>query len=293
MSNDLVPTNSRFDRPALERIIQRAAELQSRERDIGDSLTEDELLSLGQEVGIAPGHLRQAMQEERTRALVPVERGTLVRLVGPRRVASERVIARRSDTIERELFRWMSEGELLQVKRRYPDSIAWEPKEGAWASLRRSLGVGGRKYLLARSREVVTRVTTVDDNRCLVQLIADLSNTRSEYLLGSGIVMGSSAAATGIALVLGVLLPVAVIPAVLGVPIAYSVARDRRRQVERLQVALEQILDRLEHEDFDGKSRPSKQLPGLVERVTAEIRKNLGIDDSRDDCNNTAILDTD
>ncbi|KPJ92885.1 MAG: hypothetical protein AMS18_06460 [Gemmatimonas sp. SG8_17] len=115
-----------------------------------------------------------------------------------------------------------------------------------------------------------------------MQLIADLSNTRSEYLLGSGLVMGSSAAATGVALVLGVLVPVAIIPVVLGVPIAYSVARDRRRQVEKLQVSLEQILDRLEHEDFNGKPGPGKPRPGFVERFADEIRKNLGIDEGRE-----------
>ena len=282
MSEDLVPTGSRFDRPALERIIQRAAELQSRERDVGESLTEDELMSLGQEVGIAPGHLRQAIHEERTKALVPREQGALVRLIGPQRIACERVIAGRNDRIESELFRWMSEGELLQVKRRYPDSISWEPKEGAWASLRRSLGVGGRKYLLARAREIITRVISVDGNRCLVQLVADLSNTRGEYLLGSGLVLGSSGAATGIALLLGVLVPVAIIPAALGVPIAYSVARDRRRQVDKLQVALEQILDRLEHEDFDGRPRLSKPQPGFVERMADEIRRSLGVSDGRE-----------
>jgi hypothetical protein len=255
--------------------------LQSRERDIGEALTEEELLSLGQDVGIAPAHLRQAMQEERTRALVRAERGTITKLVGPRRVASERLIRGGATAIEGKLFEWMSEGELLQVKRRYPDSISWEPKEGAWASLRRSLGVGGRKYLVARAREVVTRVTPVDENRCLVQLIADLSNTRGEYLLGSGLVLGGSAAATGIALVLGVLVPVAVIPAVIGAPIAYSVARDRRRQLEKIQVALEQILDRLEHENFDGKTKSGTQPLAIVERVADEIRRNLGIDHDR------------
>ena len=281
MGNDLVPSGSRFDRPALERVIQRAAELQSRERDIGEALTEDELLSLGQDVGIAPAHLRQAMQEERTRALVPAEHGTLVRLVGPRRIAAERLIRGGTTAIERKLFEWMSEGELLQIKRRYPDSIAWEPKEGAWASLRRSLGVGGRKYLLARAREVVTRVTPVDESRSLVQLIADLSNTRGEYLLGSGLVLGGSAAATGIALVLGVLVPVAIIPALIGAPIAYSVARDRRRQIEKFQVAVEQILDRLEHVNFDGKAKRATPQLGIVERVADEIRKNLGMKDDQ------------
>ena len=39
-------------REALDRIIQRAAELQTGERDIGDGLTEAEVVKLGGEVGI-------------------------------------------------------------------------------------------------------------------------------------------------------------------------------------------------------------------------------------------------
>lgn len=276
--SELVPSSNRYDRAQLERVIQRAAELQSRERDVGDSLTEDELLQLGQEVGIAPTHLRRAIQEERSRALVPTERGTMARLFGPKRVATERVINSKVDKVEQKLFEWMSEGELLQVRRRYPDSVSWERKEGAWASLRRSLGVGGRKYLLARSREVVTRVSAIDEDRCLVQLIADLSNTRNEYFTGSTLLLSSGAAMTWIAFVLSVMAPVAVLPAVVSVPIAYTVARDRRRQVDKVLVALEQILDRLEHGDLDQKPKLRGPHLSVVDRITDEIRKNLRID---------------
>ena len=37
---------ARIDRAALERIIQRAAELQTAEREMGDSLTSDELMAM-------------------------------------------------------------------------------------------------------------------------------------------------------------------------------------------------------------------------------------------------------
>jgi hypothetical protein len=276
--SDLVPSTNRYDRKQLERVIQRAAELQSRERDVGDSLTEEELLQLGQEVGIAPTHLRRALQEERSRALVPAEGGTMVRLFGPKRVATERVINGKPEKVEQTLFEWMSEGELLQVKRRFPDSISWERKEGAWASLRRSLGVGGRKYLLARSREIVTRVSAIDEDRSLIQLIADLSNTRNEYLTGSTLLLSSGGAITGIAFVLGVMAPVALVPAIVSLPIAYTVARDRRRQVDKVLVALEQILDRLEHGDLDQKPKLRGPHLSVVDRITDEIRKNLRID---------------
>ena len=47
-------TPAPIDRAALERIIHRAAELQTAEREIGEGLTPDQVLALGQEVGI-PG----------------------------------------------------------------------------------------------------------------------------------------------------------------------------------------------------------------------------------------------
>ena len=62
------PAPAQWDRSALDRILQRAAELQAHERDIGDSLTPDEVLALGREVGIPGRYLQQAMLEERVRA---------------------------------------------------------------------------------------------------------------------------------------------------------------------------------------------------------------------------------
>src|SRR5439155_1560356 len=71
-----------ISREALERIIQRAAELQAAERDIGDGLTKDELLALGQDVGIPARYLQQALLEERTRSVVEQGRGALAWLAG-------------------------------------------------------------------------------------------------------------------------------------------------------------------------------------------------------------------
>ncbi|HZI74519.1 MAG TPA: hypothetical protein VFD73_10990, partial [Gemmatimonadales bacterium] len=58
---------ARIDRTALERIIRRAAELQSAEREAGETLSSDELIAVGREVGIPARHLQQAILEERTR----------------------------------------------------------------------------------------------------------------------------------------------------------------------------------------------------------------------------------
>lgn len=273
--NDLVPSGRRIDRPALQRIIQRAAELQASERDVGDSLTEEELMQLGDEVGILPVHIRRALQEERTRALVQDDSTTLAWLVGPRFVAAERTIGGSRDRLDTMLQKWMMDGELMQVRRRFPDRMSWERKEGAWASLRRSFGVAGRKYTLSRAREVTTRITEVGDGKCLVQLMADLSNTRSEHLVGSTMTLGAGAATTGVALVLGVMTPVAVVPALLSAPIALAILRSRRRQMEDFQVALEQVLDRLQHGDLDRQLGQRGSGVSVVERIAEEIRKSL------------------
>src|SRR5437879_9523664 len=95
-----------ISREALERIIQRAAELQAGEHDIGDGLTETELLSLGQDVGIPPRHLRQAMLEERTRSLVPAPRGLIAWLAGPERLSAQRGVPGDSGGVQRSLPAW-------------------------------------------------------------------------------------------------------------------------------------------------------------------------------------------
>ena len=275
--NDLVPTEPRIDRPALERILQRAAELQSKDKEIGEGLSDIELMQLGEEVGILPQHLKQALSEERTRAVVAADRGVITKLIGPRKVAAHRTVKGTAADTEKALREWMSEGELLQVKRRYPDHTTWERKEGAFASIKRSFGAGGRKYVLAGAAEVLTRVVQTDSDNCYVQLVADLANKRSGHVIGSSIVLGGGAATTGIALVLGILVPVAVVPVVLSAPIAAVVARSYPKEAEKYYVALEQILDRLEHGEIDITPKLPGPDNGGVGRIAQEIRKNLGI----------------
>src|SRR5258708_17639587 len=167
-------------REALERIIQRAAELQAGEQDSGDGLTEPELLALGKDVGIPARYLRQALLEEQTRAPDETRGGLLAWLVGPGRLSAQRVVAGDPAAVDRALGVWMQQDELLQVKRRYPDHTTWEPKVGAFASIQRALGSGGRRFALARAAEVAGRVTPLESGFCHVQLIAHLRNGRRQ-----------------------------------------------------------------------------------------------------------------
>jgi len=67
------PPARALDRSSLERVLARAAELQSTTGETGEEFTEEQLLELGREVGLSPQNLRQALAEERTRSVVPDE----------------------------------------------------------------------------------------------------------------------------------------------------------------------------------------------------------------------------
>src|SRR5919201_851680 len=103
---------ARIDRAALERIIQRAAELQTSAREIGESLSQEEVLALGKEVGIPDRYLQQALLEERTRVVVPEPRGAWGRLSGPAEVTAQRVVPGTPERVERALLAWMEQNEI-------------------------------------------------------------------------------------------------------------------------------------------------------------------------------------
>ncbi|PYO96946.1 MAG: hypothetical protein DMD60_08545 [Gemmatimonadetes bacterium] len=259
-------------RDALERIIQRAAELQAGEQDIGEGLTEPELLALGQDVGIPSRYLRQALLEEQTRPPVEARGGLMAWLVGPGRLSAQRVVAGEPTAVDRALSHWMQQEELLQVKRRYPDQTTWEPKVGAFASIQRALGSGGRRFALARAAEVAGRVTPLESGFCHVQLVADVRNGRTQRLAGASTLLGVGTAATGALWLMGLLAPFPFLPLLILGPAAAAILRSHRAQHEHIQIGLEQVLDRLER----GEIKPGHALPGQqaspLLRIAEEIR---------------------
>src|SRR3989454_11900170 len=176
-------------REALERIIKRAAELQAGEHDVGDGLTNNEVLALGKEVGVPDRYLRQAMLEEQTRVAPEVATGTWAWLTGPRSIVAYRVVPGDRATVERELSRWMTEQELLQPKRHFADRTSWEPKAGALASIQRALA-GRRRYSLAQAGEVSAQVVQLEPGFCFVRLEADVRQQRTKRITGATVMAG-------------------------------------------------------------------------------------------------------
>ena len=268
---------ARVDREALERIIKRAAELQTAEREIGDTLTSDELLSLGREVGIPVRYLQQALLEERARAGQPVAPGILDRVAGPGQVAAQRVVSLDSELAEQGLIRWMERNELFCIQRHQSGRITWEPLSGFQAAIRRSaaaLGAGKRPFMLSRAATVTAAILPLESGFSHVTLVADTRNVRNEYVASSTAVAGAGAAGTAIMVALGALLPVALIPLPVALGIGYTVFGRYKPAMARIQLGLERALDSLE----DGRGRASYQLSeraGLVGLLADELRRAL------------------
>jgi hypothetical protein len=269
---------ARVDRAALERIIHRAAELQSAEHDIGDTLTSDELITLGREVGIPVRYLQQALLEERTRIATPAPAGLLDRIAGPGQAVAHRVVAADGETVERTLLRWMEANELLCVQRALPGRITWEPVGGLYAAFRRStaaLGPPSRPFILSRATTVSAIILPLESGYSHVTLTADARAARSGYLGGSVALATSGAAGTAILATLGAVLPLALVPLPVALALGYGVLRRYPPTLERLQLGLERALDSVEQ----GAGRPQRQLTertaGILGLLAEEVRKAL------------------
>ena len=269
------PLAPRLDRAALERVLARAAELQGRSSDSGDQpeeFTEDQLIDLGKEVGLTPQVLRQALAEERTRSVLPDdEHGLGAALFGPSRVAAVRTVNGRPTDVLAAIDAWMQRQELLIVKRHHAERIVWEPRRDFLVGLKRALRVGGRDYALSRAFEVAATTIAVDDARVHVALEADFRTHRRTAMsqTATGALVG--AAATASLLVIGAMPLLAVVPVVVGPTLGYTGARVVNGQIiTRAQLALEQLLDRLERGEY-GRRSGAEGLLGAIAAAAATI----------------------
>lgn len=266
---------ARIDRAAIERIIQRAAELQTGEREIGDGLSPEEVVTLGKEVGIPERYLQQALLEERSRAVLPSPQGILDRVFGVGTVTAQRVVTGDPGSAESRLIAWMAQAELLTMQRQQPGRITWEPLRGMQAAIRwSSAAFSGRKvFMLTRAHLVTATITALETGFSHVALSADLRQARGAIIGG---VAGLGAAGVASAAVLAVMTPfwwVALAPLPFFAGVGWGVARQFRPATERTLLGLERALDHLER----GEVKPAHALPtrpvGLLGAVLDELRK--------------------
>lgn len=268
-----VPARSRpLDRAALERVLARAAELQGASSgEPHDGLSEAQILELGKEVGIAPEALRQAIAEERAGVAVTPEHGLAVSIYGTGRVTASRTIRGAPADVLATLDAWMQRREALVVKRRTGERMSWEASGDFMSQLRRGFNVGGRGYHLARAAEVSATVASVDGARSVVRLDADYGPLRDATFRRSIAVTGVGAASTAGLVAMNFAIGIAALPVVAVGAGAWYLGRSAHvRTVARGQLALEQVLDRLE----DGGAAPGG-VTSLLRTLASSIEREL------------------
>lgn len=241
----------------LERVIRRASDLQFRagSSEGERALDETEVVRIGEEVGLEPRYVRQALAEIHADSLVPAlpkEARLPARLWGPGLVRASRVVPGDPSAVEAKLELHLRERELLKRIRRQPGRSLWEPAGGLLSTMKRAMDVGGHGYQLAKARNVELVVEGLEAGWSLVSLIADLRNERVETATGWHIGALAVAVSAAVSMSLAGLSELAVLlgsGASGGVGIgaatwATSIHYAKRR--ERTRLVLEGLLDRLE-----------------------------------------------
>ena len=259
---------ARIDRAAVDRILARALELQADVPvDSQGQLTEAQLLDLAKEVGLDPVNLRQALAEERTRVAVPDEPGLLASLYGGSVASAQRTVHGTPSQVLKALDDWMQRQECLVVQRYFrSERIVWEARRDVMGMVRRTMS--GRGQALARATDVAATAIALDPSRVLVRLDARLGGYRSLMAQQNVAVTGAGVVIGGVLAVLSFPLLAAAAPVAVFAPAAFAAGRaSHHRTVARAQLALEQVLDRLERGDA---SRPPTLLSMLAAAVSGK-----------------------
>ncbi len=243
-------------REQLERVILRASDLQfRRSRPDAGELRSGEVVQIGAEVGIEERYIRQALAEVEAASLVPdapPDEGLARRIAGPAIVSTSRVVPGSPAEVEANLEAYLRQEELLRQVRSRSGGSRWEPGSGLVHQMRRAFDVGGRRYTLARARDLRIRVAALESGWSLVTLTADIGILRAGRLAGWFGGMGLAGAAGGFSLFMatgGGVLPLLGGLAILSGFAALGTGSARagvRKAGQRTRLALEGLLDRLE-----------------------------------------------
>ncbi len=275
------PVSAPLARAAFERVLARAAELQAGGGEPAEEMSEAQLIEVGREVGIGAEHVRLALAEERTRVQLPEAKGFIGAMFGGQAITASRVVRGTPADLLARLDEWMQREEALRPMRRFGDRMTWEARKDLLGSLQQGLNFSGRAYGLRSSNEVGATVVAVDAERCMVRLDASFADSRRNHVIGGAVAAGGGLLGFGGMIGLASLGPqgsiaigalIGVVPALVGSGISYVVARTHRRKLERAQIALEQVLDRLERGELK-RANPLSPLTDFIDVVSRRVER--------------------
>lgn len=268
------PPETALSSDELERVIRRAAELQTAREALPETLDDAEVMRIGGEVGLHEPHLRQALLELRAETMVPQapeDESLPRRLWGPAFIHASRVVPGDREDVQSGLREYLRLGESLRPVRDRPGLSYWEPASDLISQVRRGLDIGGHGFALARAKRIEVAIQALEPGRCLVTISADLRNQRAEH--GGGWYTGAGLTAAGVTagLVAGAGLPLLlVLPLAAGTAFGGSTVLARRTlrgERERVELAVQGLLDRLE----TGGRIPPERSSGLMDKITGFI----------------------
>ncbi len=190
-----LPIQSRnFSTPELEAVIRRALELQTNtSMRMEESLSEADVVRIGQELGLDVATVRRAMAEVHGRP-EQKESGALVALAGNKIVRVSRVLHRDAASVESTLDRYLRELEFMVPDRRSGNRTRYERNASLAAMMSRITQRFSRSDKPLNLEQVEVAVSPLDERSTLVQLSVDLATMRGSLVAG---VLGSSTAASG------------------------------------------------------------------------------------------------
>jgi hypothetical protein len=181
-----------------EEVIRRATEMSAREGDADELLTEEEVLRIGQELGLSAQHMKRALYELPELTAVP---RWYDRYFGPAIFSVARVVPSQTEPTLRRVEDYLVTREYLQIARRRGHSVAFTPADDTLSNLARAFMRPTSRHVLTRASRLMLNVQPLPNDESHVRFDVDLAEERSRRLktglgLGGlgGTVLGAAAA---------------------------------------------------------------------------------------------------
>jgi len=177
---------SAYTADQLERVVKRAAELQSLAGD-GEppSFSEEELIRIAEDVGIDARHVQEALSELQAQAVLAQseqdENLFMQYLFGSSQTLVSRRLSGRRETVQAAIEDQLEQEQGMQPVRRTAGLSVWEPSGDLGDMVQRLVDFSGRRFKLAEAESISLNVSQWDREHVVASLSGDLSNQRNEW----------------------------------------------------------------------------------------------------------------